>query len=83
MNTKKFKYTNDNWSFEGANSNLVLYFRARNLLTEENYNSVKEIIGKDTDYVGFYSYREISPINSNSTCELHNQTMTITTYSEN
>ena len=31
--------------------------------------------------VGFYSYGEISPIAA-GTCDLHNQTMTITTYRE-
>ena len=50
---------------------------------EEEVEGVKEIFGDKTDYVGFYSYGEISPLNPNSTCELHNQTMTITTYSEN
>jgi hypothetical protein len=31
---------------------------------------------------GFYSYGEISPFTPNARCELHNQTMTITTISE-
>jgi hypothetical protein len=31
---------------------------------------------------GFYSYGEISPFTPNARCELHNQTMTITTLSE-
>ncbi len=31
---------------------------------------------------GFYSYGEISPFSPNARCELHNQTMTITTFSE-
>lgn len=31
---------------------------------------------------GFYSYGEISPLKATGTCELHNQTMTITTLSE-
>jgi len=50
---------------------------------EEEVDGVKEIFGEDVNYVGFYSYGEISPLNQNATCELHNQTMTITTYSEN
>jgi hypothetical protein len=31
---------------------------------------------------GFYSYGEIAPFTPNASCELHNQTMTITTLSE-
>jgi hypothetical protein len=31
---------------------------------------------------GFYSYGEISPFTRSVRCELHNQTMTITTFSE-
>jgi hypothetical protein len=31
---------------------------------------------------GFYSYGEICPHNAITGCELHNQTMTITTFSE-
>jgi len=50
---------------------------------EEEVEGVQEIFGEDTDYIGFYSYGEISPLNPNATCELHNQTMTITTYTEN
>ena len=49
---------------------------------KEEVEGVKETFGNDTDYVGFYSYGEISPLNPNSTCELHNQTMTITTFAE-
>ncbi|HAR20905.1 MAG TPA: histidine kinase [Cytophagales bacterium] len=40
------------------------------------------ILGANTAVLGFYSYGEISPLISNARCELHNQTMTITTYSE-
>lgn len=32
--------------------------------------------------IGFYSYGEISPALSTGVCELHNQTMTVTTWSE-
>ncbi len=43
MNTEKFKYSSGTWNFEGENQNvnLVLCFGARDLLTEENYNTVK------------------------------------------
>jgi hypothetical protein len=32
--------------------------------------------------LGFYSYGEISPHSVSGVCELHNQTMTVTTISE-
>lgn len=32
--------------------------------------------------VGFYSYGELSPHSATGACELHNQTMTITTIGE-
>ena len=31
---------------------------------------------------GFYSYGEISPFSPGARCELHNQTMSITTFAE-
>jgi hypothetical protein len=48
----------------------------------EELEVVKEIFGKDTILCGFYSYGEISPTLKNVACELHNQTMTITTIFE-
>ena len=48
----------------------------------EEVESVMEIFGGDAAYTGFYSNGEISPGRSFSACSLHNQTMTITTYSE-
>jgi len=50
--------------------------------TEEEVEEAVGILGPDTAVLGFYSYGEISPLISNSRCELHNQTMTITTYRE-
>lgn len=50
---------------------------------EEEVESVKEIFGDDVIYTGFYSNGEISPVMDSVGCSLHNQTMTITTYSEN
>lgn len=49
--------------------------------TEEEIEVAKEIFGDETLLTGFYSYGELSP--SGSKCELHNQTMTITTFAEN
>jgi hypothetical protein len=39
-------------------------------------------LGADVSRLGFYSYGEISPHSSSGACELHNQTMTVTTISE-
>jgi hypothetical protein len=49
---------------------------------EEEVMAVKEVLGNRTLVTGFYSYGEISPFLENTTCELHNQTMTITTFDE-
>jgi hypothetical protein len=52
-------------------------------LVEEEVEGVKEILGPNTTLCGFYSYGEISPFSKDAKCELHNQTMTITTFKEN
>lgn len=49
---------------------------------EEEVEGVREILGADATYTGFYSYGEISPFAKGGKCELHNQTMTITALSE-
>jgi hypothetical protein len=49
---------------------------------EEEVEGVHEVMGPETVMTGFYSYGEISPFNANARCELHNQTMTITTFLE-
>ena len=49
---------------------------------EEEVESVREIVGDRAVMAGFYSYGEISPFTPSAKCELHNQTMTITTLSE-
>ena len=49
---------------------------------EEEVEGVQDVLGKETILAGFYSYGEISPFNPSAKCELHNQTMTITTLSE-
>jgi hypothetical protein len=51
--------------------------------TDEELIAAKEILGDKTSITGFYSYGELSPFKNSSQCELHNQTMTITTFSEN
>ena len=49
---------------------------------EEEVEGVRDVLGEETVLSGFYSYGEISPLNPSTKCELHNQTMTITTLSE-
>lgn len=49
---------------------------------EEEVEAVAETLGSDTLISGFYSYGEISPLNTNTKCELNNQTMTVTTFDE-
>lgn len=49
---------------------------------EEEVEGVRDILGDGTVLAGFYSYGEISPFTPDARCELHNQTMTITTFSE-
>jgi hypothetical protein len=49
---------------------------------EEEVEGVRDVLGENVPLTGFYSYGEISPFTPNAKCELHNQTMTITTFSE-
>lgn len=51
-------------------------------LVEEEVEVVRGILGNKPKITGFYSYGEIAPFGEFSPCELHNQTMTITTLSE-
>jgi len=50
---------------------------------EEEVESVRDVLGDQAVFTGFYSYGEISPHMAGDACELHNQTMTITTLFEN
>lgn len=49
--------------------------------TEEEIEAVREALPAHAQQIGFYSYGEISPHGFGS-CDLHNQTMTLTTISE-
>ena len=49
--------------------------------TEEEVEAVLDVLPNGSQIVGFYSYGEISPYASGQ-CDLHNQTMTLTTFSE-
>jgi hypothetical protein len=49
---------------------------------DEEIVAVRSALGDNTMLTGFYSYGEISPVSATAKCELHNQTMTITTLDE-
>lgn len=49
---------------------------------EEETEAVDEIFKQQTILTGFYSYGELSPLFPGGACQLHNQTMTITTFYE-
>jgi hypothetical protein len=49
--------------------------------TEEELERAAELLPPGSEQVGFYSYGEISPFASGG-CDLHNQTMTLTTIAE-
>lgn len=51
-------------------------------LTEEELTESRKVFGDKTVICGFYSYSELSPLVGDNACHLHNQTMTITTFSE-
>lgn len=56
---------------------LLLQLRAN-----EEVAAARRIIGSRAIFAGFYSYGEISPLNEAVECRLQNQTMTITTFTE-
>ncbi|MBA3549190.1 MAG: FIST C-terminal domain-containing protein, partial [Nannocystis sp.] len=49
--------------------------------TDEETEVIQETLPAGSEVVGFYSYGELSPISSGG-CDLHNQTMTLTTIRE-
>jgi hypothetical protein len=48
----------------------------------DEVEAVADVVGERFKTIGFYSYGEISPHADTGACELHNQTMTITTICE-
>ena len=50
--------------------------------TVDEVEAASAELGADVSRLGFYSYGEISPHSASGVCELHNQTMTVTTISE-
>lgn len=49
---------------------------------EEEIEGVREVLGEHAVLTGFHSYGEIAPFSHAERSELHNQTMTITTFAE-
>ncbi len=48
-------------------------------LTDEELESISDTLGSSVELVGFYSYGELAPFSSELlSCNLHNQTMTLT-----
>lgn len=72
----------------GGNSGLAILISCigRKLLLgqriDEEVEAVSRILGENSHTIGFYSYGEISPHGTTASCELHNQTMTITLIDE-
>jgi hypothetical protein len=50
--------------------------------TTDEVDAATAELGSQLSRIGFYSYGEISPHAASGTCELHNQTMTVTTIAE-
>jgi hypothetical protein len=50
--------------------------------TSDEVEAVSRILGPGASTLGFYSYGEFSPHSATGLCDLHNQTMTVTTLSE-
>ncbi len=51
-------------------------------MAEEELDIIRDEFGPSTVIAGFYSYGELAPFNDVVKCQLHNQTMTVTTFSE-
>jgi len=50
---------------------------------EDEVEAVQQVVGAKVPMSGFYSYGELAPDRFGEKCYLHNQTMTITLFSEN
>ena len=76
---------NGHWSKGSSLLSLAISCVGRRLVlgerTEEEIEAVRDVLPTQAKQVGFYSYGEISPFTTGS-CDLHNQTMTLTTISE-
>lgn len=71
---------------EGTQLALLISCVGRRLVLKERtvdeVAAVRKVVGSDVALTGFYSYGEICPSAPDASCELHNQTMTITTLAE-
>jgi hypothetical protein len=79
------KYANKNFNETSELAILISCVGRRlvlNQMVEEEVEVIRDVIGKKPCITGFYSYGEIAPFGAFLPCELHNQTMTITTLSE-
>ncbi|MBK8569358.1 MAG: FIST C-terminal domain-containing protein [Nitrosomonadales bacterium] len=52
-------------------------------MAEDELDIVQEKLGAEAVITGFYSYGELAPFSNVMPCQLHNQTMTLTTIYEN
>lgn len=50
--------------------------------TEEEVEAVREALGEQAALTGFYSYGEMAPADGGGRSQLHNETMTITSFAE-
>jgi hypothetical protein len=70
---------------QGATLSIAISCVGRRLVlgqrVEEETEATLDALPPTTRQVGFYSYGEISPY-AGGTCDLHNQTMTLTTLAE-
>lgn len=71
---------------QGETAAILISCIGRRLVMGENtmdeISAAREALGANVASAGFYSYGEISPHAGSGFCELHNQTMTVTTFSE-
>lgn len=51
-------------------------------LTQDEIEAVTDQFGENTHFAGFYSYGELLKSKGEQDCKLHNQTMTLTSFSE-
>jgi hypothetical protein len=70
----------------GASLGLLISCVGRRLVlkqrTEEELESIRDILGDESTLCGFYSYGEISRQSAEADCMVHNQTITLTVFSE-
>ena len=50
--------------------------------TEDELEAVASVFGREACIAGFYSHGELAPFGGAMQCDLHNQTMTVTVFSE-